>query len=170
MPIAIMSSSWRPCPWSFGSSTPSLQSFAPQPKMPEWSCKVAWLISPLIKETDNIQDMKVLLSSPLPNCGTRQNTTIWTVHSPPVPWQPGPLVLSRSEVRNLQLKQVQYLWECPYCSHDVVNATQTCENLISLKLPISINENVVKATNICLHANTECSIKLLWLWKGREWF
>jgi len=109
-------------------------------------------------------------NDPLPNCGTRQNTTIWTVHSPPVPWQPGPLVLSRSEVRNLQSKQVQYLWECPYCSHDNANATQTCENLISLKLPISINENVVKATNICLHANTECSIKLLWLWKGGEWF
>jgi len=70
-------------------------------------------------------------NDPLPNCGTRQNTTIWTVHSPPVPWQPGPLVLSRSEVRNLQSKQVQYLWECPYCSHDNANATQTCEKLIS---------------------------------------
>ena len=41
--------------------------------------------------------------SPLPNSNSREYSTIRTVHSPAAPRQPGPFVLSRPQVRDLEI-------------------------------------------------------------------
>jgi hypothetical protein len=48
-------------------------------------------------------NMPASIYSPLPNSNSREYSTIRTVNSPAVPRQPGPLVLGRSQVGDLEI-------------------------------------------------------------------
>ena len=60
------------------------------------------------KMTDPGLNISTSIYSPLPNSNSREYSTIRTVHSPAVPRQPRPFVLSRPQVRDLEIWE-QYI-------------------------------------------------------------